>query len=152
MRSRLRKAVLDCLHEAKIEIVSPTFMNQRQVTNGDQFIAESKRGGALETQQTPPESMIFDKADRAEKIHSLKVEAKSLGEEIKELKTNLSKADESEQPALSAEINRRELRVELLENIINKAKENSHDWISRKLDWPAQPNLDRSRNDRVGYA
>ena len=42
-RSRLHGRVLDALHNANIEIVSPTFMNQRQV-NETIFIPKPKRG------------------------------------------------------------------------------------------------------------
>lgn len=42
VRSRLRKEVLNKLHGADIEIVSPAFMNQRQFQNGEKFIAPPK--------------------------------------------------------------------------------------------------------------
>lgn len=48
MCSRLRKAVLDHVHEAGIEIVSPTFMNQRMIANNEQFIAEPKTTDSFE--------------------------------------------------------------------------------------------------------
>lgn len=71
--------------------------------------------------------MIFDKADRAEKIHTLKKEAQSLADEIKEIEVKLSKAGDEVKPSLKAEIDRRKERIELLENIINKVKEQSND-------------------------
>ncbi|MBU3021400.1 mechanosensitive ion channel family protein [Aestuariibacter sp. A3R04] len=63
-RSRLHKAVLDTLHNADIEIVSPSFMNQRPQPDGLKIIAKSPR----QTQQEDslPEDVIFDKAEEAE--------------------------------------------------------------------------------------
>ena len=122
-RSRLRKEVLDQLHGADIEIVSPTFMNQRQYASGEQFIATPKVQDPFEVQHPPPEALIFDKADRAEKIHVLKKEVQSLADEIKEFEVQLGKADNDAKPGLKAEIDRRTQRIEALENIIQKAKE-----------------------------
>ena len=47
-RSRLRSAALDALHEAGVEIVSPTFMNQRVFQKGDAFIPTVRRRVAHE--------------------------------------------------------------------------------------------------------
>ena len=40
-RSELRKMVVDFLHSEDIEIVSPTFMNQRQITSEDLHVSKS---------------------------------------------------------------------------------------------------------------
>ena len=63
-RSRLHKAVLDSLHNADIEIVSPGFINQRPQPDGLKMIAKSPH----QTQQedSSPEDVIFDKAEEAE--------------------------------------------------------------------------------------
>ena len=68
-QSRIRCAMLDALHEDGIEIVSPTFMNQRQVDPKLQFIPQKEWGTVPErpiTEETSaPEAAIFDKADSA---------------------------------------------------------------------------------------
>ena len=66
-RSNLNAAVLDGCHAADIEIVSPSFMNQRQV-NDEVFIPKGRRRRASNFESTPdaiPELMLFDKAERA---------------------------------------------------------------------------------------
>jgi small conductance mechanosensitive channel len=65
-RSRLRACMLDGLHAAGIEIVSPTFMNTRQVPPDKRFIPPRVRGGAPEEEHPVPEKIIFDKAEQAE--------------------------------------------------------------------------------------
>lgn len=63
-RSRLHKAVLDALHNSDIEIVSPSFMNQRPQADGLKMIAKSPSQTTKE--EASPEDVIFDKAEEAE--------------------------------------------------------------------------------------
>jgi len=70
-QSRLNAMILDALHDAGIEIVSPSFMNQRQV-GGAVFIPKKmKKKHVLELSELP-ESKIFDKAEEAESIEKRK--------------------------------------------------------------------------------
>lgn len=67
-RSNLNGAVLDGCHEAGIEIVSPAFMNQRQV-NDVEFIPRRRYRPRLDDEiaaEDLPEAMLFDKAEQAE--------------------------------------------------------------------------------------
>jgi len=61
-RSALRRAVLDGLHEAGIEIVSPTFMNQRQLQPGKRFIPATPVAAdtEMEDRATPEETTFRD--------------------------------------------------------------------------------------------
>lgn len=122
-RSRLRREVLDKLHSADIEIVSPTFMNQRQFNNGEKFIASPKIHDSVEAKNVAPESLIFDKADRAEKVRNLKDEYRVLTEQIKTLKEQLEGQEESKVAEIQSEIFKCEARIEKLKNIIKIAKE-----------------------------
>ncbi|MEZ5529615.1 MAG: mechanosensitive ion channel [Porticoccaceae bacterium] len=122
-RSRLRREVLDHLHGAGIEIVSPSFMNQRQFRDGEKFMASPPHVEAPLSAEQAPESMIFDKADRAEKIHNLEAEAQVLVGEIKALKEELPDVEEERTGELQSEIQESEARLSTLENIIRKAKE-----------------------------
>lgn len=66
-RSKLNAAVLDGCHAADIEIVSPSFMNQRQV-NDERFIprAQQRRRSVRDAAaENLPEMMLFDKAEKA---------------------------------------------------------------------------------------
>ncbi len=65
-RSRLRACMLDALHAGGIEIVSPTFMNTRQISPDKRFIPPRARGPAPEEAHPVPEEIIFDKAEQAE--------------------------------------------------------------------------------------
>jgi small conductance mechanosensitive channel len=83
-RSRLRSAMLDKLHAAGIEIVSPTFMNQRRISEQDRFIPRVGRRAAEPVDDVPAE-LVFDKAERAGRIEELRDRRTTLGEEIAEL-------------------------------------------------------------------
>jgi len=123
MRSRLRQEILDTLHGADIEIVSPTFMNQRQFNNGEKFVAKPRFRDPLESENIAPESLIFDKADRAEKLRMLADEREELVGTVKVLKEQLEGQDESMFSDLKTEILKCEERIQKLENIIRIAKE-----------------------------
>ncbi|MGM0771442.1 MAG: mechanosensitive ion channel family protein [Halobacteriota archaeon] len=72
-RSELNKMVLDSLHEENIEIVSPTFMNQRVYSKDAVFIPEVHSGESVKPPATyeyvtevTTEDVIFGKAIEAE--------------------------------------------------------------------------------------
>lgn len=118
-RSQLKESVLDCLHGAGIEIVSPTFMNQRQVGE-QQFIAPVKPiDESFAGRHPPPETLIFDKADKAEKIHIMETEIAELQEEVKVM----AQREKEEKADLSADIHLREERIKTLENILRVARD-----------------------------
>lgn len=64
-RSQLRGAIIDHLHTAGIEIVSPRFMNQRQIPVDEPVLAQPLLGTQATTSSSP-EGRIFDKAEAAE--------------------------------------------------------------------------------------
>jgi len=67
-RSQLKKAMLDTLHAASVEIVSPTFMNQRPQKDGVVFIPKQSRVVKPVTvaEEKTAEELAFDKAEDAE--------------------------------------------------------------------------------------
>lgn len=69
-RSLLRKQMMDHLHQHQIEIVSPSFMNQRQVR--DDIIPQRSFVKADTGENSEPENMVFDKAERAQQVQELK--------------------------------------------------------------------------------
>ncbi|MDH3531422.1 MAG: mechanosensitive ion channel [Gammaproteobacteria bacterium] len=70
-RSRLRESMLDALHAAGIEIVSPNFMNTRAVAADKSFIPEiSRRAGAKKS--TRAEDVAFDKAEEAASVDQIR--------------------------------------------------------------------------------
>lgn len=93
VRSHLHKAILDSIHGAGIEIVSPAFMNQRPV----QHAVIPQRSRRREGTEPEPEKLIFDKADRAERVEELRETHKGLQEELTELKKANLAAEEKQQ-------------------------------------------------------
>ena len=82
-RSLLRKKIMDQLHGHDIEIVSPAFMNQRQVS--DLMIPQRSFVMSEPEADSEPEDRIFDKADRAQQINDLKEARAELSAEIESL-------------------------------------------------------------------
>lgn len=101
-RSRLRAEMLDALHGAGIEIVSPAFMSTRAMTASAAVIPEEVRAPA--PSQTP-ENVIFDKAEEATTIERLK-------QLIGELEQEIEEKGESEE--LKAQLLRRKEQVEAM--------------------------------------
>lgn len=87
--SKLRECMLDALHRSGIEIVSPTFMNQRQLAADRLFIAEVDRT----TESKPPaddeprpEERMFDKAEQAESQAKTEQQLDKVVEELQKIR------------------------------------------------------------------
>lgn len=89
-KSRLNKSILDELHDAAVEIVSPTFMNQRNVSD---VLFIPKKSYMKEHEDSEAEKMIFDKADLAEKLEKAQLDIKELDERIAELTEKVKQND-----------------------------------------------------------
>lgn len=106
----LNKYVLDALHNQNIEIVSPNFINQRQI--GDkEFI--SKHQSNPQTEENPNENQIFDKAKTFEKLESTKEKLQ------KELTQTENKEEKSK---IKEKMQKIENAKEKVENKINEEK------------------------------
>jgi small-conductance mechanosensitive channel len=90
-RSRLKKSILDTLHAARVEIVSPTFMNQRPQKEGVIMIPAASIRAASVKEEVTAEAIIFDKADDAEAAAAVE-EAVAQAEDSEE-------SDHAERPA-----------------------------------------------------
>ena len=102
LQTRLRTHIVDHLHGADIEIVSPHFMNQFQLQALGNFIApvnntrtnfHTKVAGEANDRgedDNSPEALIFDKADRAGKIESMIRHMETLTDGIKDAKKALA--------------------------------------------------------------
>ena len=82
VRPRLQASVLDTLHGAGVEIVSPTFMNQRRLTEDVRFVPPRHPPAARGPETPPPEEIIFDKADQKASLEELRAEREKLLAEI----------------------------------------------------------------------
>ena len=113
--SKLRECMLDSLHRGGVEIVSPTFMNQRQLTE-QIFIPKGSERPKPEpslADEPRPEERMFDKAEIAE--HEAKAEEKLKGvlDEIEELdKDHDGKVDEATFKARLSELEAKRAQLE----------------------------------------
>ena len=120
--SKLRECMLDALHRAGIEIVSPTFMNQRQLAAERLFIPEvthattSKPPAADETR---PEERMFDKAEKAETEAKAGDELNDVVEKLDELKKQVADPDKENRMS-ELESRRAQLEAEVKEHQAQK--------------------------------
>lgn len=95
-RAQLRKAVLDALHAADIEIVSPNFMNTRPVGEGQRFIpAADRRRTPEEEPEKQVESIAFDIAEEAASLEELRKAIEAIDAELSDKEKAVSEARRS---------------------------------------------------------
>ena len=123
VRSDLRKQMLDVLHENQIEIVSPAFMNQRQLTASQKMIPYSSRTqkevASTEAEQTPV-AMIFDKAEEAEEIENLKKQYQDLNKQLDKIKKQKDAVTESKRDRIMTEMEAINVRLEELSSSLDE--------------------------------
>jgi len=100
-RSRLHASMLDALHEANIEIMSPNFVNQRQIVGTPPAIPKKPKRAeiekAKELDNVIAEDKIFDKAEEAESIEQRKEKITEVEQKIKDIETAHKAADSAEE-------------------------------------------------------
>ncbi len=120
-RSNLRTQMLDTLHGDGIEIVSPTFMNQRpqspEVVTRPPESEMRRRIGAVD-EDPIPEELIFDKAEAVEKITELKEERDTHLEKLKKLDVECKEASAAARARLDGEASWRQKRVAAIEALL----------------------------------
>jgi len=139
-RSNLRAMMLDTLHDAKVEIVSPTYMYQRQTGGEARSLPPKKRSywqSVPSAEDKIPEELIFDKAEQAEKLHKLGDMRDKLAADVKDLEARLKKADPDEKSLLERKIDRRRKWSDAVAQIIDSYRED--------VDAPAKENRKRDR-------
>lgn len=114
--SMLLGNVMDTLHEHDIEIVSPSFMNQRQV-HDKTFIPVKKAEEAEPIIGTSPEDLIFDEAFKSEEVENKKEMLVKIEKKQAYYKAKLKET--SDEKALS-DIKSVQLRLEELKRKIEK--------------------------------
>lgn len=113
--SLLNSNVINALHDNQIEIVSPAFMNQRQV-NEVVFIPQKE----IVTQEEPeksPEDLIFDKATEAGAIEKKKEYLSEINQKIEDLQDQIKDLKDK------IEIDNLKKKMERLKNIQQKIVE-----------------------------
>lgn len=84
-RTELRSKVLDRLHEDGVEIVSPSFMNQRPLPDDLQFVPKRYYHPERVEDRVEAEKIMFDKADLAARIETFRGQRQRLNDELKGL-------------------------------------------------------------------
>jgi small-conductance mechanosensitive channel len=102
-RSDLRRAVLDALHSAGIEIVSPNFMNTRTLAKEQRFVpapGQSLRSGRVI--ETRAEKVAFDVAEQAASVEELRKAIELVEKELEALKQGDTPQNEALEARLEA--------------------------------------------------
>ncbi len=120
-RSRLRAAMLDALHEADIEIVSPTFMNTKARQEGDRVIPAPSKDTAPHAHSTA-EQVAFDKAEEAASVERIRVAIEHSNEELEALDEKPDGAEPAERTAIEEKRDRLVEELKVAEEAI-KARE-----------------------------
>ncbi len=124
-RSRLRMAILDCLHGGGVEIVSPTFMNTLARKPGERALPPGHGTAAPAVSESAelPETIVFDKADEAESLENLRRRIEELGAEEEELKRQVKQIDDSQREDIQQRLERiRQSRQRLTEIIDERSR------------------------------
>jgi small-conductance mechanosensitive channel len=124
VRSNLKKNVLDVLHENDVEIVSPSFMNQRQLVGGKKTIPQEKVTAQVKTalKEVLPEELIFDKAEVAAETEDLRTQIAELDLQIEALKKSKKGLSEAEKEDIELKITLAKQKNEMLSAELEKTK------------------------------
>jgi len=108
-KSALHRSVLDTLHGAGVEIVSPAFENQRRFGTEERFLPDIDEERAADPKRDRgPDTLVFDKADQVEKVEDLRQRLVKLDSELADLDAQLKSADQDGAEALRQNIGRRQ--------------------------------------------
>ncbi|MBA3031556.1 MAG: hypothetical protein KKF85_00450 [Gammaproteobacteria bacterium] len=122
-RSALNRAILDALHGDGIEIVSPTFMNQRPLA-GDARILPASLNAAPRVESAAPEEIVFDKAKQAEQQEKLKIDLQNA---IRKLESEAETAEGDAQQRIAELIERKRNELLELERLETETNEGEHE-------------------------
>ncbi len=119
-RSRLRRAMLDRLQDDGVEIVSPMFVNRRELAPDGRVLPGGWHGP--EPQQGPRlEEILFDKADLAVSVERMKNRLEELTSELAELRRQHKKEpDEVRAATLERRIDKKSELVEKATDLIEE--------------------------------
>jgi len=124
--SLLNANVMDVLHKKNIEIVSPTFMNQRNA-NEMAFIPKEILENEISNDKQLHENLVFDEAIKSENIEKMKdqlEELKKQQELLREKKKDLKNEDE---------IQKIELSIKNIDKLIAMAKKSIQENNEKKI-------------------
>jgi small-conductance mechanosensitive channel len=120
-RRELRARTMDALHEAGIEIVSPSFMNTRNFEPDELFAPDTVHAAEPEPPSTSTDALVFDKAEEAESVSRLRERLVETQERIKACEGVLeSKSDGTAAEAATQELETLKTKAERLTALIDR--------------------------------
>ncbi len=123
-RSKLRAGMLDSLHRAGVEVVSPAIVDQRRLLREEKILPpiheSTERTEAAQGKQTP-EEVMFAKALKAERIQRLKDRITNLTNEIEQIQ--LSATEGAEQNERETQISWRKSWLKRIQIELNRLQE-----------------------------
>jgi small-conductance mechanosensitive channel len=120
-KSALHRSVLDTLHGAGVEIVSPNFENQRQIAADRSFISDIDEERVVDPKrQHGPDTLVFDKADQVERVEDLRLRLAELDTELTDLGAQLKLAEADSTEPLQQTI---DVRQKLRERLVTRISE-----------------------------
>jgi hypothetical protein len=125
-RSNLRKTVLARMHGNGIEIVSPSFMNQRQLDPAKKIVPDKpvmRDRRKSEEVSSAPEGKIFDKAVEAASVEELKQNLAKTREALKLARAAVKEADAEHKEQLKLEVATLEKREQWCSQLIEANEE-----------------------------
>lgn len=120
-RSKLRGAILDTLHNADIEIMSPMFIARREA--GDEPAIPAPEDERRVSSRRTAESRVFDKADAAANIEETKSKLAETTENLDLLRLEVTNDDPEIAEKAQRAVERAERRIEILESRIESLTE-----------------------------
>jgi len=129
-RSHLRAMMLSTLHAGGIEIMSPAFMNQRRIDPNVPIKPSGYRTRLVDQKEMEdqiPEELIFDKAEKAEKLDQIKARYANLKESVEDLEKQMKKADKETKKHLKKKIEDIKADTEILSKVIKRAEKKVDD-------------------------
>lgn len=118
-RTKLYRHVLDTLHQRKIEIMSPAYMNQRRLGENQLVLPAGVQAASSNETECASDDIVFDKAERAETLEN---EKNKLTENIEKLEIALKAVNEKgEKDAIKKDIERNRQRLKDIQQDIEKS-------------------------------
>ena len=118
-RTELRSKVLDRLHGAGIEIVSPNVMLQRPLP-ADSPLVPPLRVSETEDETSKAEDLMFDKATLASRMEKFRHQRDKLEHEIGKYEKELTKSEDVAKQGLELEIAWRKHQITSLDALLEK--------------------------------
>jgi small-conductance mechanosensitive channel len=115
-KSRLRTCILDRIHGAGLEVLSPTFMYQRPLSQNAQIIpVQNRRKRSKDNGDETPEDLMFDKAQLAADQLAMQDELVTLRNQLKEQESEYKNSKDEDKPLLDINIRTTQFKIARLE-------------------------------------